>query len=55
MLHPHSSGTITLFNEVNPKFDSKIGRALLENKLAFIFQNFVLVDNMTVKENSSTR
>lgn len=51
MLHPHSNGTITLFDKENPKFDSKVGRQLLENKLAFVFQNFVLVDNMTVKEN----
>ncbi len=44
-------GDIFVCNEKNPKINGRIGRQLLRNKIAYIFQNFALIDNKDVVEN----
>lgn len=53
MLHKHTKGSIKIFNEENVIFDSKIGKEILKNKIGFIFQNFVLLEDKTVNQNLS--
>lgn len=51
LLNENYEGELSLFNEINPKFDSDIGRELLYTKIGFIFQNNLLLENKTVSEN----
>lgn len=51
MLSEASSGEVVICGKVNPKFNSDEGRELLRNKLSIIFQNNLLVENDTVKQN----
>ncbi len=51
LLDEIDSGRIVINNYENPKFNSKIGRRLLNEDVGFIFQNFALVDDYTVLEN----
>ena len=51
MFEQADSGEIYLFGEKIPKADSKEGKALLKNRLFYLFQNFALVTNETVDYN----
>lgn len=51
MLKEIDMGEMTLFGHVNPSINSDEGRDILKNKLSFIFQNFVLLTELTVREN----
>lgn len=51
LLDEIDSGRIVINNYENPKFNSKIGRRLLNEDVGSIFQNFALVDDYTVLEN----
>ncbi len=51
LLEKYDSGTLTLGDYKNPKINSKTGAFLLEKHLAFLFQNYGLIDNKNVYEN----
>lgn len=51
MLHNEYKGQFKLFDEINPNMNSKVGKELLKNRISFIFQNYALVDNKTVRYN----
>ncbi|MGL4484846.1 MAG: ATP-binding cassette domain-containing protein [Anaerovoracaceae bacterium] len=51
MLEKPTKGKIYYNGEALPKFNSNKGRKLLENEISFIFQNFALMNNKTVREN----
>jgi len=51
MLEHPDTGDVSLFGVSNPKLNSRNGRKILRNKLAFVFQNFGLVEDRTVKYN----
>ena len=51
MIDRPDSGEIYIMGKKNPHFDSKTGRMLLRDKIAYIFQNYGLVDDETVKYN----
>ena len=48
--HP-DGGEITICGEKNPKFYSAAARKLRANKIAYLFQNYGLIDNDTVEQN----
>ncbi|MGL4589967.1 MAG: ABC transporter ATP-binding protein [Mycoplasmatales bacterium] len=50
LLYP-TNGTVEICGIKNPKLNSKEGLKLLQDKIGFIFQNFVLVEAETVKQN----
>lgn len=45
------SGNLIINGVKNPTFNSKQGRKLLQNDISVIFQNFLLLDNETIKDN----
>ncbi|MFV0288588.1 MAG: ATP-binding cassette domain-containing protein, partial [Mycoplasmatales bacterium] len=51
MLHNDYKGKFTILGNVNPKIDSKIGNKLLKEDISFVFQNYALIDNKTVRQN----
>lgn len=51
ILEPFDSGTIYLFGEELPKVNSRKANEFLRNKISYLFQNFALVDDWTVKQN----
>lgn len=51
MLKEVKHGQLNLFGHTNPSMNSKEGRGILKNNISFIFQNFVLLNEKTVKEN----
>ncbi len=51
MLETPDSGKVILFGNENPKLNSNKGRKLLRHEIAFVFQNYGLVDDRTVKYN----
>ncbi len=51
LLDEPSQGDFILFDEKAPKPFSKKAEKLLKNKIGYLFQNFALVDNETVKYN----
>ncbi len=48
--HP-DGGDITICGEKNPKFYSASARKLRAHKIAYLFQNYGLIDNDTVEQN----
>lgn len=50
-LEKYDGGNLTLFNQKNPTKSNRIVRKLRRDKIAYLFQNFALIDNMTVEEN----
>lgn len=44
-------GTMTILGKKNVKPNSKISEKLLRNHIAYLFQNYALIDNISVKEN----
>lgn len=51
LLDTYDSGLLTLFGDKAPKPYSKQAIKLLREKIGYLFQNFALVDNKTVKYN----
>lgn len=51
MFEQADSGEIYLFGKKIPKADSKEGKALLKNRLFYLFQNFALVTDASVDYN----
>ncbi|GLY06704.1 ABC transporter ATP-binding protein [Actinoplanes sp. NBRC 101535] len=51
LLEPADSGTVTLFGEQAPRVNSRRAVHLLRSRLAYLFQNFALIDNATVDDN----
>lgn len=50
-LEGYDRGEMISFSYVNPYQDKKKSMILRREKIAYLFQNFALVENMTVKEN----
>lgn len=50
-LEGYDRGEMISFSHVNPYQDKKKSMILRREKIAYLFQNFALVENMTVKEN----
>ncbi len=44
-------GNLEILGKNNPNLNKKDGRELLKNEIGFIFQNFALIDNLTVSQN----
>ena len=44
-------GEYILFNEPAPKSNTKKSNQIIREKISYLFQNFALVDSLTVKEN----
>lgn len=51
MLENYNEGHIYLFDEPQPKLNSKNGRLLLRSKIFYLFQNYALVDDKSVSYN----
>lgn len=51
MLDTYDSGSIKIFDQNIPKPFSRKTEKLLKNKIGYLFQNFALVENETVKYN----
>lgn len=51
MFEGADSGEISLFGQSQPKLNSKKGRALLQAKVFYLFQNYALVDDRDVSYN----
>ncbi|WOC32692.1 MULTISPECIES: ATP-binding cassette domain-containing protein [Caproicibacterium] len=51
MFESADSGEISLFEQPQPKLNSKKGRALLQSKLFYLFQNYALVDDRDISYN----
>lgn len=51
MLDSPDEGEVIIKSCVNPKFNSKTGRNLLRNEIFYVFQNYGLADDRTVKYN----
>jgi len=51
MLDYPDNGNVVICNNHNPKLNSKIGKLLLKNEIAYVFQNYGLVEDRTVKYN----
>ena len=50
-LEDYHEGRLECFNKLDPVQSEKTSELLRRTKIAYLFQNFALVDNMTVKEN----
>ncbi len=51
LLEKPSEGDLTIFNKKNPVPFSISAQKILKEKIGYLFQNFALIDNMTVMEN----
>ncbi|MBQ1371688.1 MAG: ATP-binding cassette domain-containing protein [Oscillospiraceae bacterium] len=51
MLEPQDSGSLILDGVVDPRLNSRAGRKLIRNSLFYVFQNYGLVEDRTVKYN----
>lgn len=51
LLETADSGDIIIHNVKNPKLQKRSGSILLRNNIAYLFQNYGLIDNETVLEN----
>ena len=51
MIEPFDSGDMIICGQKNPKFYSSAARRLRAQKIAYLFQNYGLIDNDTVEEN----
>ena len=51
LLEKPDAGIINLFNAPAPKINSSKSKLLLRNKIAYLFQNYALVDNETTDYN----
>lgn len=51
LIEPFNSGTYEIFELKNPKVDSSESIHLLRDKISYLFQNFALVNDRTVRYN----
>lgn len=51
MLEEFDEGELIIMDTLNPKIDKSSGRTLLKENISYLFQNYGLVDNETIKEN----
>jgi len=51
MLEQPDAGTVEICGVRNPELRSRVGRQLLRSKVAYLFQNFALIDEGTVRSN----
>lgn len=51
LIESYDSGDITINGKENPKLNSKAGINILRKDITFLFQNFALIDEKTVKYN----
>lgn len=51
MIEKPDAGDICIMNVKNPKFDSAAARKLRATKVAYLFQNYGLIENDTVEDN----
>ncbi|UYZ11624.1 ABC transporter ATP-binding protein [Brevibacillus sp. WF146] len=51
LLEKPSSGTVNLFGENSPRIGSAQANKLLQTRIAYLFQNYALIDDATVDEN----
>ena len=49
MLDTPDAGTVRISGVENPKLSSRVGRKLLKNELFYVFQNYGLVEDKTVR------
>ena len=53
MLEPADSGTLIIDGVENPKLNSRAGRRMIQDSMFYVFQNYGLVEDKTVKYNLS--
>ncbi|MED4128101.1 putative bacteriocin export ABC transporter [Shouchella miscanthi] len=51
LLEKEDNGTVRLFEEKKPSYHSKQALVLRKNKIAYLFQNYALMDEETVSKN----
>ncbi|MDR0501362.1 MAG: putative bacteriocin export ABC transporter [Coriobacteriales bacterium] len=51
LLEPFDAGTYTIFGKAAPKVDSRAAQKLIRDEICYLFQNFALVDDRSVKDN----
>jgi len=51
LLERFDGGSITLFHEESPKVGSKKAREFLQNHISYLFQNFALINDQSIKKN----
>lgn len=51
LIEPFEAGTFSFFNDDNIKINSSYAQKMIREKISYLFQNFALVDNETVKNN----
>lgn len=51
LIEPVEDGEYLIFGKPAPKVNSKQSEKIIREKISYLFQNFALVDNFTVKEN----
>lgn len=47
----YDQGVVEVFNQINVKPNSKKSEKLLRTRIAYLFQNYALIDNLSVKDN----
>ena len=51
LLDKPDSGTLYLLNETAPRLGSSAARLFLRNKISYLFQNFALINDFSIKKN----
>ncbi|GBG95563.1 ABC transporter ATP-binding protein [Ligilactobacillus salitolerans] len=51
LLETYDSGSVKLFGEKSPKVNSREAMLVRRKKIGYLFQNFGLIENSTIKEN----
>lgn len=51
LLDTADNGELVLFGYKNPTIDSRIGRTILREKISYLFQNYALIDEASVRDN----
>lgn len=51
LLEKPDSGTLYLLNETAQRVESSAARLFLQNKISYLFQNFALINDFSIKKN----